>query len=128
MEVPFPPESTSIHPLNLLRRSFLGLDVLRLCCCAPAFHGLPVAVDEGDKVRLPAWARLVGPPPAWVRPVGAPAAWARPIEASPTWVPPGWTPTGLFPSFSGVALGAVVLGAADLGASVQCISCGHNDS
>jgi hypothetical protein len=86
MKVPFPPESASIRPLNPPRRSFLlRLDVLRLCCRAPAFHGLPVAVDEGDEVRLPASAGLVGPPPAWARPVGV--LWVR-----SAWVPPASVP------------------------------------
>jgi hypothetical protein len=107
MKVPFPPESASIRPLNPPRRSFLlRLDVLRLCCRAPAFHGLPVAVDEGDEVRLPALAGLVGSPPAWARPVGVPAAWAWPIEASPAcfplppallWVRSAWVPPASVP-------------------------------
>jgi hypothetical protein len=65
MEVLSLPKLALIHPLNPPHRSFLlCLGVLHLCCCAPAFHDLPVVADEGDEGRLAASTWLVGPPPA----------------------------------------------------------------
>jgi hypothetical protein len=98
MEVPSLAESASIRPLNPPHRSFLlRLDVLHLCCCAPAFHDLSEAADEGDEGRLQASARLVRLLSTWARLDRPPPAWARLVEDSSDWALPVRTPPDCSP-------------------------------